>query len=51
MNFASTREDGANSMVELARQASNANLSIDLPTKALSENTACYCNWYRACTL
>lgn len=40
MNFASTSEDGANSMVELARQASNANLSIDQFTKALSENTA-----------
>ncbi len=40
MNFASTSEDGANSMVELARQASTANLSIDQFTKALSENTA-----------
>ena len=40
MNFASTSEEGANSMVELARQASNANLSIDQFTKALSENTA-----------
>ena len=40
MNFASTSESGANSMVELARQASNANLSIDQFTKALSENTA-----------
>ena len=40
MNFASQSEAGANSMVELARQASNANLSIDQFTKALSENTA-----------
>ena len=40
MNFASQSEAGANSMVELARQASTANLSIDQFTKALSENTA-----------
>ena len=39
MNFASSSEDGANSMVELARQASNANLSIDQFSKALQENT------------
>ena len=40
MNFASQSEAGANSMVELARQASNANLSIDQFTKALTDNTA-----------
>ena len=40
MNFASRSEEGANSMVELARQASNANLSIDQFSKLLSENTA-----------
>ena len=40
MNFASQSEAGANSMVELARQASSANLSIDQFSKALSENTA-----------
>ena len=40
MNFASQSEEGANSMVELARQASNANLSIDQFTKALSDNTS-----------
>ena len=39
MNFASSSEDGANSMVELARQASNANLSIDQFSKALQDNT------------
>ena len=40
MNFASRSEEGANSMVELARQASNANLSIDQFSDLLSKNTA-----------